>query len=186
MNTRILISVLLCVSSSLVMADNEAMIKQSREAIKALATELKSELMTAMKNEGPYAAIKVCNIRAPEISKSISELKGFSVRRTSLKTRNLDNKPDEWERSVLKKFEDRKLKGEPVKTMEYSQVTEYKGKPAFRYMKAIPTGEPCLACHGENISPDINSKIKQMYPEDAATGFHAGDIRGAFTVVKPL
>ena len=186
MNTRILISVLLCISSSMVMADNEKMIKQSRQAIKALATELKSELMTAMKTEGTHAAIKVCNIRAPQISKSVSELKGFSVRRTSLKTRNLDNKPDEWERNVLQQFEDRKNKGEQVKTMEYSQVTEYKGKPAFRYMKAIPTGELCLACHGESISPEINSEIKQLYPKDTATGFRAGDIRGAFTVVKPL
>lgn len=186
MNYRILTSAILCISSFAVMADNEMMIKQSRQAVKAMATELKAELMAAMKEGGPHEAIKVCNTRAPQISKDVSALKGFSVRRTSLKTRNSDNKPDDWERGVLQQFEQRKRNGEAVKTMEYSQITEYKGKPAFRYMKAIPTGELCLLCHGENLPEEIKGEIKKMYPQDTATGFRAGDIRGAFTVVKPL
>ncbi len=186
MNYRILISVILGISSFAVMADNEMMIKQSRQAVKALATELKAELMAAMQKAGPIEAIKVCNTRAPQISKKISELKGLNVRRTSLKTRNSANKADDWEHGVLQQFEQRKRNGEAAQTLEYSQITEVNGKRAFRFMKAIPTGEICLTCHGENVAPEIKAKIKQLYPEDKATGFRVGDIRGAFTVVKPL
>jgi hypothetical protein len=53
-------------------------------------------------------------------------------------------------------------------------------------MKAIPTGEICLACHGESISPDVATAIREAYPQDQATGFSLGDIRGAFTLSKPL
>jgi hypothetical protein len=28
--------------------------------------------------------------------------------------------------------------------------------------------------------------IRDLYPEDQATGFSPGDIRGAFTILKPL
>ena len=186
MNYRILLGAILGISSVTAMADNEMMIKQSRQAVKALATELKAELMAAMQSAGPNEAIKVCNTRAPQISKKISEQQGLSVRRTSLKTRNSDNKADDWEHSVLQQFEQRKRDGEPVKTLEYSQITEYQGKRAFRYMKAIPAGEVCMTCHGENISQELRARIRQLYPEDKATGFRVGDIRGAFTVVKPL
>ena len=53
-------------------------------------------------------------------------------------------------------------------------------------MKAIPTGELCLLCHGETIDPDIAAAIDKAYPEDQARGFSLGDIRGAFTLSKPL
>jgi hypothetical protein len=53
-------------------------------------------------------------------------------------------------------------------------------------MKAIPTGAVCLACHGETIAPPIAAKINELYPQDQATGFREGDLRGAFVVTKTL
>ena len=53
-------------------------------------------------------------------------------------------------------------------------------------MKAIPTADLCLACHGESINPDIAAAIDEAYPEDQARGFKSGDIRGAFSLSKPL
>jgi hypothetical protein len=54
-------------------------------------------------------------------------------------------------------------------------------------MKAIPTAEkPCLACHGKEIAPKVAARLAELYPEDAATGYSAGEIRGAFTLSRPL
>ena len=53
-------------------------------------------------------------------------------------------------------------------------------------MKAIPTAPLCLQCHGEAIAPPVAEKITKLYPEDKATGFREGDIRGAFVVTKLL
>ncbi len=70
--------------------------------------------------------------------------------------------------------------------LERSEVADVGGVPTFRYMKAIPTAEPCLTCHGVNVAEPVKAKLAQLYPQDQATGFKAGDIRGAFTISKPL
>ena len=53
-------------------------------------------------------------------------------------------------------------------------------------MKAIPTGDVCLMCHGEHIAPDVHEKIKSLYPKDLATGYERGELRGAFTIKLPM
>ncbi|MOA58455.1 hypothetical protein D3C78_1828600 [compost metagenome] len=53
-------------------------------------------------------------------------------------------------------------------------------------MKAIPTGEPCLACHGQQIKPELAAVIDQRYPQDQARGFALGELRGAFTLRRSL
>ncbi|HSD70126.1 MAG TPA: DUF3365 domain-containing protein, partial [Woeseiaceae bacterium] len=54
-----------------------------------------------------------------------------------------------------------------------------------RYMKAIPTGGLCLACHGSAIPDDVRGLLDDHYPHDRALGYEAGDMRGAFSVVWP-
>ena len=61
---------------------------------------------------------------------------------------------------------------------------EKDGKRVFRYMKAIPTGALCLNCHGTTLAPEVAAKLHELYPADAATGFNAGDLRGAFTITE--
>jgi hypothetical protein len=53
-------------------------------------------------------------------------------------------------------------------------------------MKAIPTGEVCLKCHGTQIAPEVSQVLASLYPEDRATGYKEGDIRGAFVVIRKL
>ncbi|MCP3704745.1 MAG: DUF3365 domain-containing protein, partial [Alteromonas sp.] len=65
---------------------------------------------------------------------------------------------------------------------EFAETIVVDGKSTYRYMKAIPTAELCLNCHGSNINQDVAAKLKQLYPSDQATGFNRGDIRGAFSV----
>ena len=166
--------------------DTEQLTQKSRAAAKALGGELKATLQASMKASGPVDSIAVCNVDAPNIAKKVSTDKGMKVARTSLKFRNEANQPDAWEKAVLEQFEQRKAKGEPVKTMEFSEVTDVDGKKAFRYMKAIPTGDVCLKCHGGNIAEPVVSKLNSLYLNDKARGFNKGDIRGAFTVTQSI
>ena len=53
-------------------------------------------------------------------------------------------------------------------------------------MKASLTAEVCLNCHGTELKEDVAARVNTLYPEDKATGFNIGDIRGAFWVVKKL
>ena len=70
--------------------------------------------------------------------------------------------------------------------MDYAEVVEMNGQKSFRYMKAIPTGKVCLNCHGAELKPAVSKELDMLYTDDKARGFKAGDIRGAFTLSKPL
>ena len=166
--------------------DLEARTKASRAVIKAFAGSLQTELKGAMKAGGPVAAIEVCNEKAPAISREHAEREGWSVGRTSLKYRNPNNAPDPWELTVLQSFEDRKAAGEDPATIDHAAYATQDGKRVFRYMKAIPTAEVCLNCHGSGeVKPEVAASLAEFYPDDKARGFSVGDIRGAFTIVQP-
>ncbi|MEI6414124.1 MAG: DUF3365 domain-containing protein [Pseudomonadota bacterium] len=155
---------------------------QARGIVKNFFTALKGELEAAMKSGGPVTAIAVCHTRAPQIAKDFTQSTGWTVGRTSLKLRHAKNQPDAWETQVLQQFESRRQAGEDLQTMEFSEVLTHGDKQEFRYMKAIPTAELCLGCHGMEIKPEVQAALKQLYPEDHATGFKVGDLRGAFTL----
>ncbi|NOX19146.1 MAG: DUF3365 domain-containing protein [Chlorobi bacterium] len=161
-------------------------VETARKIVKDFSKILKSELTTGMRNGGAVNAISVCSVKAPEIAKQLSDSTDWQVGRTSLKIRNIKNKPDEWEKTVLEKFENELKEGTDVKTLEYSETVEENGVKYFRYMKAIPTGGVCLNCHGSKIKEPVKKKIEELYPEDKAVGFKKGDIRGAFTLKKKL
>jgi len=167
---------------------SEAELANARAATKEFGTELKSQLVAAIKASGPEGAIGVCKEAAPAVAEAVSDRHGLSISRTSLKMRNAKNAPDEWERKVLAEFISRKDAGEDASRMESWTVTEDKaaGVHVLRYMKAIPTQEVCTLCHGTAISEPVREALAENYPDDQATGFRPGDIRGAFTVKMAL
>jgi len=158
----------------------------SRATVKEYMQTLKQELQAGMQAGGPMNAVSVCNLTAPGIANTYSIRNGWDVGRTSLKTRNPENAPDAWERSVLETFEERKLAGEDPMKMEYYEVVRQNGTRKLRYMKAIPTAGLCLACHGEQVDSVTKTRLEKLYPHDKATGYKEGDIRGAFTITQPL
>jgi len=177
----------LCLAALPVLAaDTGALTQESRATVKAFFGQLKGELETAMKAGGPVNAIQVCNKVAPAIAEDLSKQYQGKVARTSLKYRNRANKPDAWETRVMQDFEQRKAAGTPVEALEVAEVVQQDGKRVFRYMKAIPTGEVCLKCHGQKIDPAVTARLDELYPGDMARGFAQGDLRGAFTLVKEL
>lgn len=157
---------------------------QSKEMVKKFATQLKGELQKAMKAGGPIQALSVCKEQAPKIAQRLSKQTGWKIHRTSLKSRA--TKPDAWEKRMMLSFEQRHSDGDKFKKLFNQDVTEVHGQASFRYIQAIETKGMCLACHGENIAPEIADKIAKLYPEDNAVGFKTGDIRGAFSIIQPL
>lgn len=164
-----------------------AEVKASRDAARQFGGALKEALQQAIKTGGPVNGIAVCHDQANQIATDLGSKLDMIVGRTSLKTRNPGNAPDNWELAVLKQFEARKAQGEPADKLEFFAVIEDdQGQKTFRYMKAIPTGALCLACHGDKLDPEVDAKLKALYPNDTARGFKEGDLRGAFTIAKPL
>lgn len=186
MKQMVSITLLTLLASTAMTGQQTEHVEQSRAAVQQFFGQLKGELQAGMKAGGPVKAIEVCSEKAPAIARDVSNKQGLQIGRTSLKTRNPSNAPDEWEESVLKEFEQRKAQGEHPRQMEKHAIVEHNGKQVFRYMKAIPTGKLCLKCHGTDIDPAVSAKLEKLYPDDKATGFRQGDIRGAFTIIKDL
>ena len=157
------------------------------EEAQAIATDfvgrLKPQLKSALQDGGPVNAIEVCSHQAPKIADALSAETGWMVRRVSLNSRNASRAiPDPWERAVLEDFDRRQASGENPAQIHYSEKTP----SHFRYMQAQGTEGVCLMCHGQELLPEVQEALTQYYPDDNATGYSLGQIRGAISLSRPL
>ena len=164
--------------------DKKAAVAEAKTITKAFGSALKGELKKAMKAGGPINALEICNTKANPITEKAAKEHNALISRVSLKNRNPDNVPNDWQRAVLEDFNARAAKGESVKKMGFAEVVEHDGKKQLRFMKALPTGGLCLECHGTNIEADVQAKITELYPDDKATGYEKGKVRGAVVILK--
>jgi len=166
--------------------DKKAAIEEAKKITKDFSTSLKTELKAAMKAGGPINALTVCNTKAMPITQEVAKKHKAQLSRVSLKNRNPENVPNFWQKAVLEDFDKRAAKGEDIVKMAYASVVDNNGKKQLRFMKAMPTGDVCLTCHGEKIDGKVKAKLKELYPNDKATGYKKGQVRGAIVVVKDL
>lgn len=161
----------------------QTMVAEARSLVKSFGGSLKQALQSAVKEGGLTNGIEVCKTVAPEIARNNSS-DNWTISRTSLRVRNPENAPTDWQRIQLLAMDKQPVKnGKPV---EVWQVSEASGQPAFQYMSAIPTQKLCLGCHGKSIAPEVKAKLTELYPEDKATGFSEGELRGAFVVTRQV
>lgn len=167
-------------------ADEAKMLEEARGLPAKMVPKLLEVLTTEIDRGGHAGAITVCRDKAPAMAKGLSEQTGWSIRRVSLKNRNPKAVPDAWEKTVLADFDRRLAAGENPTMLEKSEVVTVEGKKTFRYMKALPTQELCLHCHGtpDKLAPGVQAKLKELYPDDKATGYDLKQIRGAITASK--
>ena len=175
-------TLLLLVAAQADAADPEGWIVTSRDAAGRLGGRLAGELASALQSS-PVEAIAVCRERAPAIAAELARETGAQVGRTALKLRNPENAPLDWQRSVLESFATQLAAGASPASLEYVQAVESAGGLERRWMKPIMTAPPCLACHGRALAPGVAEALAVTYPRDEATGFEAGQLRGAFYVV---
>lgn len=158
----------------------------ARLLTEAYRDALQGKLTSALNDEGPAAAIRVCNVEAPAIGAKVlgGQREGWMIQRTALRVRNPANAPNEWQRRGLEALQERIERGTAPAAAEWHEVEE----GALRYMRAIPLGGMCTLCHGdpESIPQEVKDELARLYPEDRAVGFSEGELRGAFVVTVPL
>lgn len=169
--------------------DFPAMENEARAVAQELAASLGSALKQALSESGPDGAITVCRDTAPLLAGTLSRQTGWKVGRVSLKTRNtLIGQPDAWEQQVLRRFDEQAKAGTDPAEMQHAEIVSEPEGRYFRYMKALPVKPLCLTCHGTatTIPDSVKTRLAQEYPHDMATGYIAGQIRGAVTVKRKL
>ncbi|CAG0930165.1 MAG: hypothetical protein EFKGCFLK_00047 [Rhodocyclaceae bacterium] len=190
MNTiRHALPLALAIAAAPAFATDEAkLLEEARGIAGSIPPKLLSVLQDEIKKGGPEGAIGVCREKAPAMAKAASEQTGWAIRRVSLKNRNPKAVPDAWEEAVLKDFDKRTAAGEKPTGLERGELVTVDGKKMYRYMKALPTQDLCLQCHGtpDRLGPAVLARLKELYPDDKAVGYGLAEIRGAMTIKKPL
>jgi hypothetical protein len=164
----------------------QKLVDEARVVSQEFMATLKQALTHGLGQGNAAGAIEICSRMAPAIADDISQRTGWRVARTSLKVRNPAHRPDTWESEVLSQFDARQAAGEDPAALEHHQILVVDGRRVFRYMQALPTGKLCLQCHGTELAPETVARLQELYPEDQATGYSEGDVRGAFTLSKNL
>lgn len=147
---------------------------RAKKLVKDFSTELKKQLQQAIKSGGFEQGIVTCEKQAPLIAKQFS-INGWKIKRVSNKNRNVKNKADEQEQAILELFA--KMTGNEK---PYHKTVERDDE--LIYYSSIHVQPLCLACHGDNLSEDVRESLMKAYPEDKATGYQLGDLRGMFVV----
>jgi len=163
-------------------------LKESRATAQEFMQKLGGVLKEQLATSGAESAIGVCKQVAPALAAEYSK-DGRSVKRVSLKPRNQSQgTPDAWEAKVLHDFDQAAGKGQAAAELEQHLIVEESGGRWFRYMKAIPTQPLCLQCHGrpEQIPEGVQALLAREYPNDQATGYSAGLVRGAVSIRRKL
>lgn len=159
-----------------------SVVETGKKASAQLLKRLGSNLKKHMKAEGPLGAAKFCMSNAYPLTDSVdAELgKDVSIKRISLKYRNPANQPAKKEEQILRSLEI--LEQQDVILPEY--LVEQADQDTYKFYKPLRINKKvCLKCHG-NIAgnKELSGFMKNNYPEDKATGYKMGDLRGAIVV----
>jgi hypothetical protein len=167
-------------SESLSKKDIEQYTIKGKDIAMATQKKLGGTLVEKMKDGGVKDAVPFCNSKAIPLTKEMSEKFNVTIKRTSHRLRNLDNKPTDREVLIIEDYSNQLKKR---KSLEPVVELDKDGKPHF--YAPIIIQKKCLACHGE-IGVDVTKKsdsiIESYYPKDLATGFKEKELRGIWSI----
>lgn len=160
--------------------DAAAVEAEAQALVQQFVGQLKPQLQQAIAEGGPGQATAVCANIAPALMDELSASSGWSVRRVSLQPRNTERAlPDAWEREVLERFSAEQAAGTAPQTLNYGRKVDGQ----YRYMQAQGVEPVCLMCHGTELSEPVQQALAEYYPDDSATGYSLGEVRGAISLI---
>jgi hypothetical protein len=169
-------------SSAVTIPPDSADLAVARDAATELGRDLMAMLTSELARGGPAAAIAVCADSAQERTQR-HQRAGVMVRRVGTRVRNPGNVPDSLEQQVLARFAATVAAGgSPTDTAFVVRTAT--GDAELRLLRPVRIQKPCLGCHGPagELSAEVRQTIASRYPNDQATGYALGDLRGAVSV----
>lgn len=154
-----------------------------KKASSALLKKLGGNLKKNLKAGGPAKAFEFCSNNAYALTQEVDKSFGgdVSVKRVSIKYRNPSNRPEANEKAVLRALHLMNQNG----VVPPREIVQDLGNGVYKYYKPLfVSKKACLYCHGDvqQKNPELYKSIKEIYPDDRATGFHMNDMRGAIVV----
>ena len=158
----------------------QGIIDTGNKLSKTLLQQLGSKLKNEIKTNGLISAAQFCNNNALTLTEEVNlaQIEGQSVKRISLKERNLANAPKSDEAIVLQNMQ----KMLASKTLP-PYIIEKEGKTYKYYKPLVINKGVCLKCHGDiSKNKELSDFMHEYYPEDKAVCYKIDDLRGAILV----
>ena len=165
-----------------------AVVQRGQAVVAETFSLLSSNLQSALQQGGISNALPFCSLAASPLTAGIAGKHGFAIRRVTHKPRNLVGQADATELAILRQFE-ASLPAATATNPLAPLVTHLTVDTATFFAPIVLNHELCLKCHGEpgkDIAPENVAVIQRLYPQDQATGFKLGDLRGAWRIDIPL
>lgn len=155
-------------------------------AADALARGLIGRLAEAMEEEGAVGALRFCAGEAIDLTRRIEADHDprLELKRTTLQWRNPANAPDAWEERVLR-YLDRLERQDPESVP--GELAARGPEGTLRYYRVLRIAPMCLTCHGaeSGLDSELRDTLQVRYPDDRATGYEVGGLRGVIRVDIP-
>ena len=162
-------------------ADDEALRAQAQKVIADTFATMSGNLMRAMAEGGPAKAIPFCHENVKGLAAELQKKHGVRIQRVSHKPRNPANQASPQELKRIETMQEALGAGKPPQ----AELTKEEDGRRIYYAPIVIPAETCLKCHGDPtnvIAPADLKLIQQLYPQDQATGFHLGDLRGLWKI----
>ncbi|WP_306582313.1 DUF3365 domain-containing protein [Dokdonella sp.] len=161
--------------------------QRAQAAALDLSRSLKAALAAQLERGGTVGAITFCHDEAPRIAARVAAEHRLRIGRVPVagRQRSPANTAEPWQAQGLAVFEQRVAAGTPVADLVQVQDADLPAGVDLRLLRGIPVEPMCLACHGKALADDTRAALQRLYPGDGATGFSAGDLRGALWVEVP-
>jgi tetratricopeptide (TPR) repeat protein len=164
-------------------ATHARVVASGDSAASTLAVTLSGKLFDAISDGGPAFAIDFCAQEAQALAAAVASSMGpgWEVKRTSRRTRNPANAPDPGEQSALALFHEAEADG------GLEHLVQRTRDGGYRYYRPLRIAPLCLECHGSPaaMDADVRQVLSERYPDDQATGYGTGELRGLIRVTVP-
>ena len=164
-------------SGSLCLATDADRLAEGKRITAEAFALLNKNLTEAIADDGVPGTIGFCSEKALPLTASVDA----NLRRVSHKARNPKNKADAAEIEILNAYRDRMKAG---KAPEPQVRKNADGSETF-FAPIVLANPLCLKCHGTpgtDIDAETLAALRKLYPQDEATGFKLGELRGMWRV----
>ncbi|MFY0605477.1 MAG: DUF3365 domain-containing protein [Cyclobacteriaceae bacterium] len=155
--------------------------KLGKEVIEKSSAIYLVQLKRAIVINGVDGAIDHCNINLIDKLKRIEDSLGVSITRVTDKPRNPSNSLSDLEKEIWEAYE-------YAPNVTSAQVQEYDKEQLIVTKPILISSTLCLNCHGSKgteIDTKTQEAINKKYPNDNATGYYTGDLRGMWRIIIP-
>lgn len=140
--------------------------------------ETRDYMSSVVRDEPAHNYALVPQVVATQVAKRMTKDSPYYVRQVSLRYRNPENRPDEYETELLRKFATKTVK-------ESYTVVTVKGESTFRYMLPMVAEKSCLECHG--TYEEAPQFIRERFPRGHYSyDYKVGEVIGAVSVRIPM